>query len=122
MIINTNTSKELALSLASYFNITENKLYEYIKYASKKAKQVFFLNEDISNEELLRTFSSLNPKKSINEIYVYHLTRRLNNAELYFNNLKELLLSENVFSTFLKNHNITFFERDNHPILCYFEK
>lgn len=42
MIINTNTSKELALSLASYFNITENKLYEYIKYASKKAKQVFF--------------------------------------------------------------------------------
>jgi len=120
MIINTKSKEEIASSLAIYFDITEDELYQYIDYAVNKAqsnREPFYM--DIFQNELLTIFSDLNPQRNIDEIYVYHLTRRLNDEDLSCANLKELLLKENVFSNFLKKHNVTFLERDDHPILCY---
>ena len=119
MIINTKSNKEMASSLASYFDITEDELYQYIDYAANKSQQGHFFNTDIFQNELVSIFSDLNPEKTIDEMYVYHLTRRLNDADLSCDNLKELLLTENVFTFFLQKHKITFFERDEHPILYY---
>ena len=120
MIINTTSNKEMVLSLSSYFDITIDELYQYIDYAASRANingEPF--NTDIFQNELITIFSNLSPEKVIDEMYVYHLTRRLNDADLSCTNLKNLLLKENAFSLFLKKHNVTFLERDNHPILYY---
>lgn len=119
MIINTKSSREISSSLASYFGITEEELYQYIDYAADKSQQENSFNVDTFQDELINIFSDLYPEKTIDEMYVYHLTRRLNDADLSCDNLKELLLTENVFRIFLQKHKVTFFERDEHPILYY---
>jgi len=83
MIINTKSKEEIASSLAIYFDITEDELYQYIDYAVNKAqsnREPFYM--DIFQNELLTIFSDLNPQRNIDEIYVYHLTRRLNDEDL----------------------------------------
>lgn len=66
----------------------------------------------------------MQPEEQIDEIYVYHLTRRLNGSieDKSSDNLKSLLLKESPISTFLRQYGITFIEKDSHPVIVYNDK
>lgn len=122
MLIDTRTKESMIASLASYLDITEDELFQYIDYAANKAKsdsQVF--NTCIFEEELLSIFLYLQPEEQIDEIYVYHLTRRLNDSieDKSSDNLKSLLLKESPISTFLRQYGIAFIEKGNHPVMVF---
>lgn len=51
---------------------------------------------------------------------MFHLSRRLNNSNLFENdNLKNLLLKESVISDFFKQYDISFVENNNNINLLY---
>lgn len=107
MIIDTRTKDSIENSLAKYLNISVSELNSYVLHASKK--------------KILSIVSSLNPHETIDEMYVYHLSRRLisddmNNSS---DNLKVLLTNKSPLSTFLKKYGITFFEQDGHIEILY---
>lgn len=114
MVIDTSTISGLENSLAAYLDVSVDDLYDYIEYASIKAKNGFCFNDDVFNDTLIDIISDLQPMHIIDEVYVYHLTRRLNSTleDLSSLNLKELLTTSNAFSNFLKEHNVTFVENN----------
>lgn len=112
-------------SLALYLDITEDELCQYIDYAANKAQtDRWAFNSDIFKEELLTIFSDLQPEEQIDEIYVYHLTRRLNGSieDKSSDNLKSLLLKESAISIFLRQYGIAFIEKDSHPVIVFNDK
>lgn len=122
MLIDTRTKDSMIASLASYLDITEDELFQYIDYAANKAQpDRWAFNTDIFEEELLSIFSDLQPEEQIDEIYVYHLTRRLNGSieDKSSDNLKSLLLKESPISTFLRQYGIAFLEKDSHPVIVF---
>lgn len=122
MIIDTRSKEGIVSSLAHYLDIAENELYQYIDRAADKAQEdSWAFDTDVFRDELLSIFSDLQPEEYIDEIYVYHLTRRLNSSseDLSSANLKKLLLTKSPISDFLKRHSVTFVERDNHPVVIY---
>lgn len=122
MLIDTRAKESMIASLASYLDITEDELFRYIDYAANKAQSDrWAFNTDIFEEELLSLFSDLQPEEQIDEIYVYHLTRRLNTSieDKSSDNLKALLLKESVISTFLRQYGIAFIEKDSHPVIVF---
>lgn len=122
MLIDTRTKESMIASLASYLDITEDELFQYIVYAANKAQpDRGEFNTDIFEEELLLIFSDLQPEERIDEIYVYHLTRRLNDSieDKSSDNLKTLLLKESVISIFLRQYGIAFIEKDSHPVIVF---
>lgn len=122
MLIDTRTKESMIASLASYLDIAEGELFQYIDYAANKAQQDgWAFNTDIFEEELLSIFSDLQPEEQIDEIYVYHLTRRLNGSieDKSSDNLKSLLLKESPISTFLRQYGIAFIEKDGHPVIVF---
>lgn len=122
MLIDTRTKESMIASLASYLDITEDELFQYIDYAANKAQQDrWAFNTDIFEEELLSIFSDLRLEEQIDEIYVYHLTRRLNDSieDKSSDNLKSLLLKESPISTFLRQYGIAFIEKDGHPVIVF---
>jgi len=122
LLIDTRTKESMIASLASYLDITEDELFQYIDYAANKAQpDSWAFNTDIFEEELLSIFSDLQPEKQIDEIYVYHLTRRLNGSieDKSSDNLKSLLLKESPISLFLRQYGITFIEKDGHPVIVF---
>lgn len=125
MIIDTRTKDRMIASLASYLDITKDELFQYIDYAANKAKpDKWGFNTDIFEEELLTIFSDLQPEEVIDEVYVYHLTRRLNASieDKSSDNLKSLLLKESPISTFLMQYKISFAEQNGHPVIIYDNK
>ena len=109
-------------SLAFLYNIDVCTLQRHIVYAAFKARQdKYGFNDDVFEKELLEIFSSLQPCNTIDEIYVYHLTRRLScKAEDFSSdNLKSLLLGKSLISDFLKKHEVSFVISDDHPVLVY---
>lgn len=122
MIIDTRTIEGIISSLTHYLDITADELFDYIDYAADKAQEKSLMFDSrVFQRELLSIFSDLQPEESIDEIFVYHLTRRLNNSfdDLSTTNLKSLLLTPSAVSSFLQDHNITFSERDGHLVIVY---
>ena len=120
MLIDTRTKESMIASLAAYLDVTEDELFQYIGYAADKAQQdSWAFNTDIFEGELLSIFSDLQPEEQIDEIYVYHLTRRLNGSieDKSSDNLKSLLLKESPISSFLRQYGISFIEKDIHPVI-----
>ena len=81
MVIDTRTKESMIESLAEYLGTTEEKLIRNIKHAADKAKAdgiIFY--EEIFDSELLDIMTKNHSKKVIDTIYVYHLTRRLNDS------------------------------------------
>lgn len=121
MIIDTRTKDSIENSLAKYLKISVSELYMYVLRASEKAQDDKFFNGDLFSKEVLSIVSSLNPHETIDEMYVFHLSRRLisdgtNNSS---DNLKKLLTTHSPLSEFLKNHGVTFFEKDGHIEIQY---
>lgn len=125
MLIDTKTKESMIASLASYLDITEDELFQYIDYAANKAQQdSWAFNTDVFEKELLSIVSDLQPEETIDEVYVYHLTRRLNASieDKSSDNLKSLLLNESPISTFLMQYKISFAEQKGHPVIIYDDK
>lgn len=104
MLIDTRTDESMIFSLATYLNITEEELFQYIDSAANKARiDNLFIDHEIFDDEVISLISDLQPKEQIDEIYVYHLTRRLNDSivDKSSDNLKSLLLKESPLSKFL---------------------
>ena len=120
MLIDTRTKESMIASFATYLDVTEDELFQYIEYAADKAQQdSWAFNTDIFEGELLSIFSDLQPEEQIDEIYVYHLTRRLNGSieDKSSDNLKSLLLKESPISSFLRQYGISFIEKGSHPVI-----
>ena len=122
MLIDTRTDKSMISSFAAYLNITEDDFFQYINNPANKARIDYLLSDpDISEDEILSIFSDFHPKEQIDEIYVYHLTRRLNDSieDKSCDNLKSLLLKESPLTKFLQQYNIVFVEKDGHPVIKF---
>ncbi len=101
MLIGTRTKESMIASFAAYLDITKDELFQYIEHATNKAQlDDRGFDPDIFEEELLSFFSVIHPVEHIDEIYVYHLTRRLNDSieDKSSDNLKSLLLKESPIS------------------------
>lgn len=122
LIIDTITKEGIEKSLAKYLSISVSELTNHIILANSKAKEGgICFNSHIFEGEIKNIIFNLNPIEVIDEIYVYHLSRRLND-EFDTNvtyNLKCLLLNKTVISEFLKKHEITFNEVDGHPVMFH---
>lgn len=121
MLIDTHTKESIENSLANYLNITVPELYLHIIRASKKAQDGHSFNDNLFSDEILSIVASLNSRETIDEMYVYHLSRRLicddmNNSS---DNLKVLLINGSPLSDFLKKYGITFYEQDSHIEIMY---
>lgn len=122
MIIDTTSKHSMETDVAKFLDITVEELYQYIDYASEKATiDSFCFREDVFFQELNSIISDLQPKNIIEEVFCFHLSRRLNNCakNLTFCNLKELLLTQNEFSEFLRKFNIVFFEKQGKISFSY---
>lgn len=122
MLIDTRTTESMIASLTTYLNIKEDELFQYIDNAASKARidcKTFDL--DIFKDEIIQIISDFYPKEQIDEIYVYHLTRRLNDSieDKSCDSLKSLLLQESPLSKFLRQYNIDFFEKEGHPVIVF---
>ncbi len=122
MLIDTRTTESMIASLTTYLNITEDELFQYIDNAASKARiDSKILDLGIFEDEIIPIISALQPKDQIDEIYVYHLTRRLNDSigDKSTDNLKSLLLKDSPISKFLRQYNIYFVEKDGHPVIIF---
>lgn len=119
MIIDTKSKEGIENSLSEYLDISKVELYGYIDYASKMAHQKeLMFDEVIFENKIADIFFDLHPDEKIEELYTYHLSRRLCQDNSFLN-LKALLLEDSPVSNFLRNFDITFKEFDSHPILFY---
>ena len=109
LIIDMRTKNSIEYFLANYLNISVPELYSYVLRASENAQDDYSFNGAIFSKEVLSIVSSLNPQETIDEMYVYHLSRRLisDNMNNSSDNLKFLLTNSSPLSNFLKNHGVT---------------
>lgn len=124
LLIDTRSKEGIESSLAKYLDVTIDELYKYVNHAAMEAQDGSGLDLNIFESEVLGIVSDLCPMKAIDEIYVYHLSRRLN-CDIQCNssdNLKLLLLNASPLSEFLKVHGVIFIETDGHPAIVYKEK
>lgn len=123
MHIDTHSKDSLFQSFANYIGKDISVLNSYIEYcnfnASITSENGF--NDEFFISEFRKLLTSCNIAKQIDMISFFHLSRRLNTAEdsIAGKNLKELLLEENPFRSFLQNHNLFFFEKNNHINFTY---
>lgn len=120
MYIDTHTKSSMENSVLNVFSITSQDL-EKLFYKLK-----FFLQtEHNSNmfDEMINDFINTKSQTNnlIDEILFFHLGRRLNSASdsNIGNNLFDLLTTENEFSLFLKNYDISFISCNGHIDLIH---
>lgn len=120
MIVDTRTKESLLASFIEYLQIDIDRLFSLLLSASQKARQNrWCFDSTVFDAEIQSSLSNLHLVGSIDEIYVYHLTRRLNSDDsVSSDNLRSLLLDDSVISAFLKQHGVSFIKLQ-HPILCY---
>ena len=122
MIIDTSSKGKIENSLAQLLDISVSKLYDQIlgAYLESIDKQGVF-TKDIFDETMIHLFATHHPIFNVDEVYVYHLTRRLCSAsdDLSARNLKDLLLNPSAIRAFLYQHGISFTEINNHSVLFY---
>lgn len=109
MILRTETYRELEEDLATIMDIDESYLYEKLYEISKSCP--LYSDWDKYEKQIERLILECVDLDLIDEVYVYHLSRHLIEPKELIP-LKDLLLSENRFSTFLKEHNVVFDEQD----------
>ncbi len=121
MYIDTHSKATMEQSTCNYLSISINELNLIIEKASRVASENLFFNS-VKFDRVINEFITQHlPEKQIDEILFFHLGRRLNDAQNSHigNNLFNLLTTENVFSSFLKAHKVTFLPKDGHLQLYY---
>ena len=121
LYIDTHSKETMEHSICDYLSISIHELNFMLEKASRAASESTFFNcvtfDGIINEFIIQHL----PEKQIDEILFFHLGRRLNDAQKNYdgNNLFNLLTTENVFSSFLKDHKVTFIPKDGHLQIYY---
>ncbi|KKI50465.1 hypothetical protein [Christensenella hongkongensis] len=103
MYIDTHSKESMESSICSYFNITKKILHDFFHKAP--SERVF--------RKLVWAYL---PKKKIDQILFFHLSRRLDSAQDSFvgYNLFELLSTKNALSEFLNQHGVYFSPCEGH--------
>lgn len=123
MLIDTRSKECMENSMSTYLDISVDELYQYIDYASDKAhKDQWVFNTDIFRDELDTIIADLQPEKQIDEMLLFHLSRRLHGTEddVSGRNLEDLLTTENPLSEFLRQHKIEF-KRGAQNIITFYK-
>lgn len=118
MIVRTETYKDMEKDIATLMDVDEMFLYETMHDISEKCLCGFHSDWD-KYESLIDDFiTEYADLDIIDEIYVYHLSRHIvQPKELW--PLRELLITENEFSDFLKKNKIHFMLREDNLEFYY---
>lgn len=109
MYIDTTSRAAMESSISNYFDIPIDEIYQLIDYAAEKAQQnQFAFNTDVFYAELKTIFSDLNPQDTIDEILLFHLTRRLDGDNNSGDNLRHLLTTQSPLSCYLRTYGFEF--------------
>lgn len=101
MIINTNSISELEESLASYFNITKKEFYSYLETSYNRDYEIF-------KDNLRDGLFKLEVSEEIDEIYLYHLSRRLDTNDKKAYCLRDALVNDTSLKSFLEKYGLIF--------------
>ncbi|MCR1956362.1 hypothetical protein [Thomasclavelia ramosa] len=124
MYINTHSKTTMQESLCNLLKIDLVDLNNFFIDIRASVQDGILFDVDKFNELVDEFIEQHTPTMQINEILFFHLSRRLNSAKdiLGSINLKELLITENDFSKFLKKFSITFKDIENKIELFHFNK
>ena len=107
MIIRTETYRDLEEDLATIMDIDELFLYERLAEISRDCLDGFHSDWDKYEEQIDRLISEYADLNMVDEVYIYHLGRHVIEPKELLP-LKDVLLSENKVSDFLKERDIVF--------------
>lgn len=111
--IDTRTQDSLKQGVMEFLNLTEDKMEQIFE-------AIYHNNEKNSCEWVENFLACCSIDKTPKCIQMFHLSRRLNGADLCANsNLKQLLLEESPISLFFEKHNVTFKEGEGHIDMFY---
>lgn len=124
MYIDTHSKTTMQDSLCNLLKINLEDLNNFFIDIRASVQDGTSFDVDKFNELVDEFIEQYNPIVQIDEILFFHLSRRLNSAQdiLGGTNLKELLITENDFSKFLKKFSITFKDIENKIELFHFNK
>lgn len=111
MILRTETYRDLEEDLATIMGIDELFLYQRLSEISRDCLDGFNSDWDKYEKQIDSLISEYADLNVIDEVYIYHLGRHMVEPKELFP-LKEVLLSENKLSRFLKEHDIVFNEQN----------
>ena len=102
MFIDTHSKDTMEKSITEYLTITKDELYNMIKKASTSACNDKYFNSDIFDNLINDFITKHISNKQIDQILLFHLGRRLNNAAHIKcgNTLFDLLQLKMNFQTF----------------------
>ena len=115
MVIDTSSQETMVNGLTRYFEIDSLELIYKIIQAGNEALNGIEFNLDIFNAKITNFIKEKANDKVLDYMYFYHLTRRLKDNDENYTcyNLKQILITDNSLTDFLKKHNIEFKECDN---------
>ena len=110
MYLDTHSKEGMTNSVCKILGVSYNQIKELFNYSAFLSQTKSYFDKGIFNDELNKFILKHQIKENVDYILFFHLTRRLNNSSMDFSgkNLKELLLTDNEISSFLKNHNVEF--------------
>ena len=111
--IDTRTRSSLKQGVKKYLNLTEDELGEIFE-------SIYYDTEKEPSEWIEDFLADYTINETLEYIQMFHLSRRLNDTDLYANNnLEQLLLVESPISEFFKKHNVTFERGEGHIDMFY---
>jgi hypothetical protein len=116
MLINTHTKESMEFDICDYFSVSVAELAFLFSKAGAAACKENYLNGDIFNAIIYEFIDTHVPVTPVDHVLFFHLARRLDSSQNDFTgrNLADLLTTKNVFSDFLKNHDVEFLSNNGH--------
>ncbi len=124
MYIDTHNVDNMKKSICNILEIDDAELVKTLKQACLLSQNIGWFDGAKFDSILEEFLAKITPKEPIDEILFFHLGRRLNDAENDHagRNLKELLITQNSFSDFLKRFEIEFKDEGNRLNMYYKKK
>jgi len=115
MHIDTHSYDTMLKGACDYFEVTPCSLSNFFIITAHKCIKDKSCDGDILDDEIDTFIQHHMSDQDVDKILFFHLGRRLNdNDEVIGNNLFDLLTTETPVSTFLKEHDVDFFENNGH--------
>ncbi len=120
MIIDTSSREEMMQGVCTYFGLSEKVFSSFLSDARRKSLIKDF-DIDVFNDIINRFIDENTKNVSIDKIFFYHLSRRLNSSTDNYTgkNLYELLSTENEVTFFLRSYDIEFIPKNGRLNLVY---
>lgn len=115
MIVDTHTKESMQKSMCEVFQLNETELYYNLSVIDTTA------TDDYDYMEKLSKFVAEKAIKLPDEIFLFHLSRRLNDTDndVEGHTLADLLTTQNEFSKFLYKHKLKFVYGEQHIEVFY---